>query len=206
VGWGWKTYNLTYARDNTISSNYIAYWMRLLQDTGATYTLGPQPNSSIHDNFIQHQVLSGVEPRPACEAVDGARCSVEELIALEEKQGATGACAPTGPCNHTNADAANNAHGGGFYPDDGSRYWAIHSNVASDVYHWAYVWNQLDMADMIFRDCFTDSRLFTNAAAANNVTFEGNVFVDRAKGEVWPAAALAIMRGAGARVRVRSYE
>lgn len=40
---------------------------------------------------------------------------------------------------------------------------------------------------------------YTNAAAANNVRFHGNVFVNRSAGQPWPKEALAIMHAAGAK-------
>lgn len=91
------------------------------------------------------------------------------------------------------------AHGGGFYPDDGSRFFDIYANVAQDTFHWAYVWSSVDMKDMVVRDSFTDSPIYTNAAERNNVSFVRNTFVNVAAGEKWPRAALAIMQHAGPR-------
>ena len=69
--------------------------------------------------------------------------------------------------------------------------------VAEDVYHFLFVWSGSDMHDMTFRDSFTDSFLYTNAATAHNVTFVRNTFVNRSAGDPWPEAALVIMQQAG---------
>ena len=111
LGWGWASMNSTYAGDNEIGYNYIASWMGQLQDTGAIYTLGPQPGSTMHHNFLQHQLLTGIEPPAPCEA-QGSRCSLAQVLALEA------APCPTmsnGMCNHTGASAQNVPHGGGLY-------------------------------------------------------------------------------------------
>ena len=35
-------------------------------------------------------------------------------------------------------------HGGGYYPDDGSAFWRIHDNVASNINFWLFAWNPAD--------------------------------------------------------------
>ena len=50
------------------------------------------------------------------------------------------------------------------------------------------------MVDMLFAGNWVDSPLFSNNAAANNVSVEGNVLV---KGGEWPVAARDVMDSAG---------
>lgn len=59
------------------------------------------------------------------------------------------------------------------------------------------MWNAHDMHDMLYDNNYADSPLFTNAAAANNVTFMENTFVNRSASQAWPAVATAIMSEAG---------
>eukprot|EP01051_Picozoa_sp_SAG22_P030444 SAG22_NODE_11805_length_468_cov_1.249322_1_plen_155_part_11 len=155
--------------------------MSRLQDTGAVYTLGQQPGSSIHHNHLLTQVLTGLEPRPACEATPGQRCSITQVMALEG-----GHCPATAFCN------VPGGHGGGFYPDAGSRGFDIHSNVAEQVYNWLFIWSPTDMHDIAVHDCFSDSPINTNMGGNNNCTFSANTFVNRGAGEHWPDAAAAI--------------
>ena len=51
------------------------------------------------------------------------------------------------------------------------------------------------MVDMLFAENWVDSPLFTNNAAANNVSVERNVLVPT--GGEWPAAACDVMNSAG---------
>jgi hypothetical protein len=63
LGWNWAipTAN-TIQRGQEISYNRISYWLQSrLADGGATYMLGPQPNSTHHHNYI-HDGGSGTEP------------------------------------------------------------------------------------------------------------------------------------------------
>ena len=56
VGWGWGTHvvgNQTFARDNHIVANYMSGVMSALNDGGCTYTLGPQPGSTVTDNYCE---------------------------------------------------------------------------------------------------------------------------------------------------------
>ena len=63
LGWNWAIPETnTVQRDNEISFNRISYWLQSrLADGGATYTLAPQPNSTLHHNYI-HSGASGSEP------------------------------------------------------------------------------------------------------------------------------------------------
>jgi len=94
-------------------------------------------------------------------------------------------------------------HGGAVYPDNGSSGWDIYANVFEDVFHWAFVWDSTGrMNNMRFRDSFTDSWLITNHAAAFNVSFVGNTYVNISghkpgDGSMWPPPARAIMARAG---------
>ena len=106
-----------------------------------------------------------------------------------------------GPTGRRWCNQSGNMHGGAIYPDNGSSGWSVVQNVFEDVAHWAFVWDGRPgkMQDMLFGGSWTDSALFTNHAAANNVTFgAGNAFVNRSAGDAWPAGAVAVMRGAGA--------
>jgi hypothetical protein len=58
------------------------------------------------------------------------------------------------------------------------------------------------MVDMQFRHNWVDTPLFSNNAAANNVSVAENTLVVHKEGSnelVWPAAARDVMAGAGAR-------
>ncbi len=50
VGWGWGVHS--YAANNRIIDNWIENAVSMLEDGGAIYTLGPQPNSEISGNYI----------------------------------------------------------------------------------------------------------------------------------------------------------
>ena len=200
-----------YARDNVVSHNAISRWMLRMQDSGAIYMDGVQPNSSVHHNYMSRQGLTGLEPPPPCDApLRGARCTLAQVRATEDlwikqihgwKYNLSSCAAPragsAGWCNQSG-----NAHGGAVYPDNGSSGWDLFANVFEDVYHWAFVWDARKMKDMRFRDSWTDSPLFTNAAAAHNVSIRGNTLVNRSAGEPWPAAALAVVQGAGSHLDI----
>jgi len=51
IGWTWGFHD-NYTSNNTIEFNYIHDVMRQLADGGAIYTLGPQPNTVIRNNYI----------------------------------------------------------------------------------------------------------------------------------------------------------
>ena len=54
LGWGWGTHVTgpqTYAADNHIVGNRLISVMSNLNDGGCTYTLGPQPRSTVSDNY-----------------------------------------------------------------------------------------------------------------------------------------------------------
>jgi hypothetical protein len=205
-----------YARDNSVAYNLIEGWMLGMQDSGAVYMTGVQPGSSVHHNYMRHQGLTALEapwgrvscdsagpfPAAAAAAAGGARCSVDDVIAWEDGN-STGPCMEEGHvwCNQGGGYPRPGMHGGAIYPDNGSSGWDVFANVMQDVFNWAFIWDGSGrMKDMLFRDCYTDSRLFTNNGAAHNVTFEGNTFVNRTGGEPWPSAAEHIMAAAGAPV------
>lgn len=54
LGWGWGSHvkgPQTYAADNHITSNRLLSVMSNLNDGGCTYTLGPQPRSTVSNNY-----------------------------------------------------------------------------------------------------------------------------------------------------------
>ena len=54
LGWGWGTHVTgpqTYAADNHIIGNQLINVMSALNDGGCTYTLGPQPRSTVSNNY-----------------------------------------------------------------------------------------------------------------------------------------------------------
>ena len=54
LGWGWGTHvqgPQTFARDNHIVGNHLSGIMSALNDGGCTYTLGPQPRSTVSENY-----------------------------------------------------------------------------------------------------------------------------------------------------------
>ena len=56
LGWGWGTHVFgpqTFARNNRIDSNRLLGVMSSLNDGGCTYTLGPQPNSFVTNNYCR---------------------------------------------------------------------------------------------------------------------------------------------------------
>jgi len=196
-----------FARDNVISWNRIERWMLQMQDSAGVYMSGVQPNSTVHHNYIARKGLTGLEPRPTCDAPLAGpprRCSAAQVLAVEDlwirglracsKYNAC-SCSRTSPrgfCNQTG-----NAHGGGIYPDNGSAGWRAFANVLEDVYHALFIWDSKKMMNMSFVGSWTDSLLFTNNAAKHRVVIDGNVFVNRSAGEAWPKEAQAVVDGAG---------
>lgn len=64
LGWGWWNFDgsagsvapnrpTTTARNNNISYNHIIDTVQRLSDTGPIYTLGSQPGTTIHDNYLE---------------------------------------------------------------------------------------------------------------------------------------------------------
>lgn len=64
LGWGWWNFDgssgsiapnrpTTTAKNNTISHNHIIDTVQRLSDTAPIYTLGSQPGTTIHDNYLQ---------------------------------------------------------------------------------------------------------------------------------------------------------
>jgi hypothetical protein len=89
--------------------------------------------------------------------------------------------------------------GGAYYPDEGSAFWTIRSNVFSnaafcaDACEWLHVWTP-SIHDIYVTDCYTDTSVAENHGT--NVTVTNITFVTDGK---WPAAAKAIMANAGPR-------
>ena len=194
-----------YAHTNTIAYNKIARFMLKMVDSAGIYVTGRQPGSRMYHNFISEQGLTGLEPQP--QQCDIHRCTVEEVIAHEriwiEEVDPTGHKYNITSCKRTSehrwCNQAGNAHGGGIYTDNGSGGWSVTENVLTAVYHWMFTWQPGKMVDMQFERNWVDSPLYTNNAAESipPVTVSDNTLV--ARGGVWPAEALAVMAGAGAR-------
>ncbi len=53
IGWGWGVDS--FAGENIIRANWIENFMHTLRDGGGVYTLGPQPASTISNNFLCRQ-------------------------------------------------------------------------------------------------------------------------------------------------------
>ena len=121
LGWFSLSWQSTYQRENTIAHNHIRNWLGVLADSGATYTLGPHINSSLHHNYASHAGEVG----------------------LLARAGPTG---PSGSGIEPVAPPHLRFHGNGFYPDDGSAFWHIHHNVAEDLHggEWLFAWNAHD--------------------------------------------------------------
>ena len=128
-------------------------------------------NSSLHHNYAAHAGEAGI--------VTGG---------------------PTGPSG-SGIEPGNSHHGGAYYPDDGSAFWHIHHNVAEDLNggEWLFAWNPNDQHDLTVTENFVDTDVFL--CASKTCTVSGTVVVNRTctPPEPWPAAAEAIMAGAGAR-------
>ena len=173
LGWGWAIpWQNTFQRENEVSHNHITHWMGVLDDSGATYTLGPHMNSSLHHNYAAH--------------------------AGEVGMGVAGG--PTGPSG-SGIEPGGSPHGGAYYPDDGSAFWDIHDNVAEDLNggHWLFAWNANDQHDLTVNNNFVDTE--TYVCASKTCTVDRTHFVNRSSTppQPWPPAAMAIMRAAGAR-------
>lgn len=93
------------------------------------------------------------------------------------------------------------AHGGAFYPDDGSAFWLIKNNVAEALNggEWLFAWNAHDQHDLTVADNFVDTDAFV--CASKTCAVSGTVVVNRTctPPQPWPAPAQAIMAAAGAR-------
>ncbi len=61
LGWGWGR-EISYARSNQVAYNHIYRVMTRLVDGGCIYTLGPQPDSVVHDNYLHDQQGDGAHP------------------------------------------------------------------------------------------------------------------------------------------------
>lgn len=195
-----------FAHSNVISWNRIERWMMTMQDSAGVYMTGVQPNSSVHHNYIAQQGLTGLEPRPYCDAplaVPPRRCTAAELLATEDKWMVEMNAQKFNvtPCHRSATSAfcnqTGNAHGGGIYPDNGSAGWKAFANVLHEVYHSFFIWDSNKMMNMSFTQSWTDSLIFTNNAARHHVVIDQNHFVNRSAGEPWPTDALHVVNGAG---------
>jgi hypothetical protein len=165
LGWNWAIpVQNTIQQGQEISYNRISYWLQSrLADGGATYMLGPQPNSTHHDNYI-HDGGSGLEP-------------------------------------------GGSQHGSGIYPDDGSAYWDISSNVARNLSggSWLFAWNDEDEFHLTVHGNWADTNTSRLACAVSQrptptCRWWNNTVVDTAAPkEPWPADARRIMADAGVR-------
>lgn len=172
LGWGWAIpWQNTYQRENEIHHNHITHWMGVLDDSGATYTLGPHMNSTHHHNYAAHAGEIGI--------VSGG---------------------PTGPSG-SGIEPGDSHHGGAWYPDDGSAFWHIHQNVAEDLHggEWLFAWNAADEHDLYVDGNWADTTTHVCATATCHIS--GNTFVNRSTEPPtpWPPAALAVMKAAGVR-------
>lgn len=52
LGWGWGRV-VSFARDNHVRGNYLSNVMSALNDGGCIYTLGPQPGSTVSNNYCR---------------------------------------------------------------------------------------------------------------------------------------------------------
>ena len=90
--------------------------------------------------------------------------------------------------------------GGAFYPDEGSAYWSLDSNVfanaafCEDNCQWLHIWTK-SIHDINVTNSFTDTA--TQDVAGTNTPVTGTTVVP--KGGTWPEAAQAIMKAAGIR-------
>ena len=107
---------------------------------------------------------------------------------------------PTGPSG-SGIEPGGSAHGGAYYPDDGSAFWHIHHNIAEDLNggEWLFAWNAADQHDLTVETNYVDTT--TGVCASATCTVTDTHFVNRSATppEAWPVAALAIMADAGAR-------
>jgi hypothetical protein len=52
LGWGWGRI-ISFAKNNVVQGNRLENVMQFLNDGGCIYTLGPQPNSTVRDNYCK---------------------------------------------------------------------------------------------------------------------------------------------------------
>ena len=52
VGWGWATQPVSYAAHNVVHGNRVDDFKTVMGDGGGIYVLGPQPNSSMTENWL----------------------------------------------------------------------------------------------------------------------------------------------------------
>ncbi|MBN2573863.1 MAG: right-handed parallel beta-helix repeat-containing protein [Deltaproteobacteria bacterium] len=54
LGWGWRNFkDSTTAKNNTVSQNRFTNMMTRLHDSGAVYTIGQNPGSTINENYVK---------------------------------------------------------------------------------------------------------------------------------------------------------
>ena len=161
VGWGWTWAPDNYMKNNQLSYNYIHHAMQLLRDGGAIYTLGPQRNSTINNNWL-----------------DGM--------------------------------PGDNNEAGSIYPDQGSAYFEISSNVCSNsggdqLAHITYdalanagsKWNTItDCHDINAHDNWICSVPYEVKKQPANIVVAGNHQISGAISS-WPQAARDIANNAG---------
>ena len=113
------------------------------------------------------------------------------LVMAKEDQGGSGIEPDSG---HSTS-----AHGGAWYTDSGSSFWDVHSNVAEQLNGgmWFTAWDPATTHDLVVHGNFADTTNYK--MVAEDSRFFGNTFVNRSAGESWPAAAMAVREGAGAR-------
>ena len=62
LGWGWKNFtDSTTAKNNTCSNNRFTNMMTRLHDSGAVYTIGQNPGTTINQNYVK-----GIPPNTSC--------------------------------------------------------------------------------------------------------------------------------------------
>jgi hypothetical protein len=54
LGWGWG--RNSYAKNNSVSYNYLHKFTQVLEDSGGVYTLSSQPGTQVHHNHIDHAI------------------------------------------------------------------------------------------------------------------------------------------------------
>jgi hypothetical protein len=98
------------------------------------------------------------------------------------------------------------AHGSGIYPDDGSAYWHIYSNVARNLSggSWLFAWNDEDESFLQVYDNYADtnnSRLCCAVSQRPTPTCSwwNNTILNLTAGQTWPNEAQSIMAVSGVR-------
>ena len=98
------------------------------------------------------------------------------------------------------------AHGSGIYPDDGSAYWHIYSNVARNLSGgaWLFAWNDEDEFFLQVHDNYADtnnSRLCCAVSQRPTPTCNwwNNTVINLTAGQKWPDQAQSIMAVSGVR-------